>query len=711
MAQNFNHVSHIKSRLPREIEEGEFYGLTPTTDNSEAQGSSPIKLNLAKRPTADNLVEGEIAVNYLKGHETLTIKNTEDEIVAFVNENDFNEAQQIVALGLAEEKDERMSDIARLERVIDEDIDHKIEELKEEVDDKFDTFDRSVERIELAVSSSLNDLNSRIIANGEKIDDVDAKVDELEDGIDEKLEDLEEEFDGKFDAFDRSVERIELTISSSLNDLNSRIIANGEKIDELEDGIDEKLEDLEEEFDDKLENMQNVIDDNELITSSALNDLNSRIIANGERIDEVEDGIADIETRISEIEDSIDDKIDELSDEVDGKLEDLEEEFDDKLENMQNDIDDTELVISSSLNDLNSRIIANGEKIDEVDAKVDELAEEIGDDIDEKLEEIQDDINTIDLTVSSSLNDLNSRIIANDEKFEEIEDSIQDLADEVDGKIDDLADEVDEKFEQFDSDIEDIEHTISSSLNDLNTRIRVTNEVIDDNYAQLERYIDTLKEKAVYNDNAYVDLGLPSGLLWARENVGSEPNEIKYGLYFAWGEPQGYEYSEVGINKTFDVQNYKWTWNNNTPNNEPIKYNSTDTLTTLLPLNDAANVNMRGSWRLPTKTEVEELIANTTQDYDPDYLGTGTPVYIFTSTANGNELYIPCAGVANGSSVSDNQHVTNPLTNACAYIWTSTLDESDNTQAYYLYCSGNTIELRKATYNRANGMSVRGVAM
>ena len=85
--KNFDHVSHIKSKLTREVLPEEFYGLTPTADNSDAEGSSPVKLNLAKRPTAQNLIDGEIAVNYKKGHETLTIKNDADEIVGFVNEN------------------------------------------------------------------------------------------------------------------------------------------------------------------------------------------------------------------------------------------------------------------------------------------------------------------------------------------------------------------------------------------------------------------------------------------------------------------------------------------------------------------------------------------------------------------------------------------------------------------------------------------------
>ena len=37
----------------------------------------------------------------------------------------------------------------------------------------------------------------------------------------------------------------------------------------------------------------------------------------------------------------------------------------------------------------------------------------------------------------------------------------------------------------------------------------------------------------------WVDLGLPSGLKWAAWNVGATKPE-EFGLYFAWGETQGY---------------------------------------------------------------------------------------------------------------------------------------------------------------------------
>ena len=143
MTKNFKHISHIKSKFTKTVEEGEFYGLTPTADNSDNAGSSPVKLNIAKRPTADQIIEGEIAVNYLKGHETLTIKNSENEIVGFVNENELYETQEIITNGLTKLKAESSADLKKIENKVTE-------------------FDEGIDDLELVVSSSLNDLNTRI---------------------------------------------------------------------------------------------------------------------------------------------------------------------------------------------------------------------------------------------------------------------------------------------------------------------------------------------------------------------------------------------------------------------------------------------------------------------------------------------------------------------------------------------------------------------
>ena len=105
----------------------------------------------------------------------------------------------------------------------------------------------------------------------------------------------------------------------------------------------------------------------------------------------------------------------------------------------------------------------------------------------------------------------------------------------------------------------------------------------------------------------WVDLGLPSGTLWATCNVGANAPE-EYGDYFAWGETQSKDYyywdtyqycmgSSATMTKYCNKSNYG--------------YNGfTDNLTTLLPEDDAATANWGTDWRMPTRDEWDELFQN-----------------------------------------------------------------------------------------------------
>ena len=116
---------------------------------------------------------------------------------------------------------------------------------------------------------------------------------------------------------------------------------------------------------------------------------------------------------------------------------------------------------------------------------------------------------------------------------------------------------------------------------------------------------------AVYNSDQqhdYVDLGLPSGLLWAKCNVGASTEE-EAGLYFQWGDTQGYTAEQIGNGegqKAFSNADYKFY-----ADGEYTKYNSSDGKTVLDPEDDAVHVNMGGNWRMPTYEEYKELYGNT----------------------------------------------------------------------------------------------------
>ena len=112
-----------------------------------------------------------------------------------------------------------------------------------------------------------------------------------------------------------------------------------------------------------------------------------------------------------------------------------------------------------------------------------------------------------------------------------------------------------------------------------------------------------------YNGHAYVDLGLPSGTKWAKMNVGAS-SEKEAGLYFAWGETQGYTASQVGTGdgqKAFSWSDYKY----GTSSSNLTKYNSTDNKTHLDLTDDAAAVNMGGDWHMPNMAQCFELFNET----------------------------------------------------------------------------------------------------
>ena len=145
------------------------------------------------------------------------------------------------------------------------------------------------------------------------------------------------------------------------------------------------------------------------------------------------------------------------------------------------------------------------------------------------------------------------------------------------------------------------------------------------------------------DEHAYVDLGLPSGLLWATCNVGANAPE-EYGDYFAWGETQP--------KSTYKWSNYQYyydgIWVTKYCNNSDYGYNGfTDNLTTLLPEDDAAAANWGGNWRMPTKEEFQELYNNTTHTWTTQ---NGVNGRLFTA-ANGNSLFLPAAGFRYDSSL------------------------------------------------------------
>lgn len=108
-----------------------------------------------------------------------------------------------------------------------------------------------------------------------------------------------------------------------------------------------------------------------------------------------------------------------------------------------------------------------------------------------------------------------------------------------------------------------------------------------------------------------VDLGLPSGTLWATMNVGATKPQ-QYGDYYAWGEV------EIKDETAYTYNKYRFYPGNVV--DEYTKYNSTDNKMTLDLTDDVANVVMGGKWHMPSRAQLNELTANTTSSWTTDYM-------------------------------------------------------------------------------------------
>lgn len=140
----------------------------------------------------------------------------------------------------------------------------------------------------------------------------------------------------------------------------------------------------------------------------------------------------------------------------------------------------------------------------------------------------------------------------------------------------------------------------------------------------------------------YVDLGLPSGVLWATCNIGAErPEDI--GMYFAWGDIKGYAKSE---NHWFTWDYYKWCRGTETSMTKyctNIGWGQPDLIVELLPEDDAATAIWGKEWRMPTEQDFSELCNS---EYTTSMWTTvnGVKGRLITSMINGNSIFMPAGG-------------------------------------------------------------------
>ena len=202
-----------------------------------------------------------------------------------------------------------------------------------------------------------------------------------------------------------------------------------------------------------------------------------------------------------------------------------------------------------------------------------------------------------------------------------------------------------------------------------------------------------------YKGHQYVEIG---GLKWATMNIGaSQPSD--YGLFFAWGDTQGYTAEQVGSDegqRYFGWADYKY--GNGTSSQDATgmtKYNSTDGLTTLEAADDAAVANWGGSWRMPTTAEFQALGAavNTTWTQVNNVYG----MLCTDKTDSSKTLFFPAAGRCDGDSFMKVGDI--------GFYYSSSLYTNSRQNAYNLNFHGSNLFWGN-TSPRYVGFSVRPVA-
>lgn len=191
----------------------------------------------------------------------------------------------------------------------------------------------------------------------------------------------------------------------------------------------------------------------------------------------------------------------------------------------------------------------------------------------------------------------------------------------------------------------------------------------------------------------YVDLGLPSGTLWATCNLGAN-NPEDYGFYYAWGE--------TNTKSTFEWGNYALA---NGSNKQLTKYNDdsyfgvVDGKEELELVDDAAYANWGSDWCMPTSKQIKELVNSS---YTTTETTTLNGVYGLKITSKrsgfvGKYIFLPATGYRIGSTL-------NGFAKSW-YYWSTTIYKEG--LVYNLYYDGSRAKL--ATSSRQLGQSIRPV--
>ncbi|WP_262279640.1 DUF4906 domain-containing protein [Hallella absiana] len=189
----------------------------------------------------------------------------------------------------------------------------------------------------------------------------------------------------------------------------------------------------------------------------------------------------------------------------------------------------------------------------------------------------------------------------------------------------------------------------------------------------------------------FVDLGL--SVKWATCNLGATKPE-EYGKYYAWADTKGYASDE---SHDFSWANVRYCKDTSSPTSSSSWSKYTSGNATLESSDDAATVNLGGSWRMPNHDEWQELYKKCTWTWTSKNGINGYEV----SASNGKSIFLPAAGFRDGSSPN--------YVSSRGYFWSSQVSSSSVGHAWNMYFDSDSHDPNSYGNYRCSGLPIRPV--
>ena len=197
-----------------------------------------------------------------------------------------------------------------------------------------------------------------------------------------------------------------------------------------------------------------------------------------------------------------------------------------------------------------------------------------------------------------------------------------------------------------------------------------------------------------------VDLGL--SVKWCSCNVGATKPE-EFGGYYQWAGTEDVSDTSICLDLTncpYHIgEDDKTGWTKYVSSAYPSYWSGAgnpDSKKYLDSEDDAARVNLGGKWRMPRQSEVEELLENCTTEWTTM---NGVKGRTFTSTINGNSIFLPAAGFRDGDYLG--------AVGSYGYYWSSSRVKQYPNEAQRILINPDRASIQYIA--RYLGLSVRAV--